>query len=284
MRAVGLLVAMTGTVAAGPRLEVTGEACAPDGLRAGVVAVTGDDRFGIGPGRIAIETARAGGGVVATVMVEDARGARVGPRRVDAPDCGALVDGLSLIVMMAVPARVAQAVDPSPPEEVAVVATPAPPARVDVLAGVAVSRPDAEVVVGTRWRDRARSLSVELGVQAPERVGVGAMGSVRLWQLGATVSPCGHRGAFAACAVGTVGVVIGTSQGLDAAHTAVAPIVSGGVRVAWEHRLGDRSTLRLHADVAAAATRASFEVDQLPVWTSDRVTAWLGIDVLARVP
>ncbi len=202
--------------------------------------------------------------VVATIVFDDGR-----QRVVRAASCGELLDSVTLIIAMALsaPVSVASAIRTSTAIETA--------SEHDLLvtgAGAWSSHNwQQAVLVGVRWRDGDRSLDAELRLDAPDRQSVTTTGSVDVWTSAASVSPCLHRGAFAGCAIATLGVIEGAGSGLADTRRAFTPLVAGGVRLAWEHPLSDRFTLRLQLDAEAALTTTRLDVDHMTVWTSDPV-------------
>jgi hypothetical protein len=153
-----------------------------------------------------------------------------------------------------------------------------------LLAGAGVTtteETDEQLIVGIRWRRAAQSLTGELRANAPADRHVG-MGQIHIWRSEVSLSPCLHVGGFGGCLVASLGTIRGSATGLTAGRSAFTPLVSGGLRVTWEHAVASRVVLRLHADLVAIATTTRFDVDHMPVWSSQPVEASAGIGFLMR--
>lgn len=142
----------------------------------------------------------------------------------------------------------------------------------------------AGVMIGARVQRGSASLGVELRADAPEQVSVGSLGQIDVVRAQLTVAPCLHATAFAGCMVASVGAFRGAGDGLVAARSAYAPVVAGGLRLAWEHAFTPRLGVRMHFDVDALATTTRFDVDRMTVWASPRFEAGTGIGIVAHFP
>lgn len=299
--AFGVAAIAAAPVAASPslRLATGGDACALDALPARVDALLGG--VAIDPDAravVRVEVARRDDRVTAAVTFEDADGGRRGPRRVEAASCDALLDALALVIAMGMPPDVpATAPPPAAPEPAAALELRAAPqrpatARPDAASELAVTAGGAAslssngwgqlLAVGLRWRHARHSLALELRLETPQAQAIGTMGTVEVAMTTIAAVGCRHTGDFAVCAALGAGEVRGSGAGLFDARAAVAPLISGGVRLAWEHEVwrGLRARLQVGADVSATTTQ--FDVDEMPVWTSSRVQAWAGAGMLAH--
>lgn len=140
------------------------------------------------------------------------------------------------------------------------------------------------VDLGARWRRGDGSLELDVSAVMPDRVQVTATGSVGVWSVAATAAPCLHVGPVAACALASVGAVVGEGAGLTDARRATTPLFALGGRLAAETAVSTRLSLRLRADVLGNVTASRFDVDGMTVWATDRVAAWLGADAILRFP
>jgi hypothetical protein len=145
---------------------------------------------------------------------------------------------------------------------------------------------EQSVEIGGRWRRGATSIGGEVGVQLPDHVAIdtGGSGDVRVWGATATVTPCLHIDAIAACGVVQAGAVVGEGRGIMNARTATTPLLAIGGRLAWETEMSPGVGLRVHLDGLVRASTSRFDVDGMTVWSTDRIGAWGGFDVLVQIP
>jgi hypothetical protein len=71
---------------------------------------------------------------------------------------------------------------------------------------------------------------------------------------------------------------------IDRPTSAVVPLVEAGARLAVIQQLGQHFFLNAHVDGLARLTRWTASLDQVPVWSSPRVAAAIGIDSGVRFP
>lgn len=214
-------------------------------------------------------------------------------RSVTADSCEALVDALGLVIAMALPeAERSVRTEPAPvrAEPLAVTAQlPIEPHRdvaleAYVSGGSSVSShgPRGLILLGARVRRASSSLALQLRVDAPEERVVTTHASIRVLRSELSLGPCLHRGRFAGCAAVTVGALRGEGIGLRSAETAYAPLVAGALRLVWEQPLSARIGVRAALETQLLVTSAQFEVDYMPVWTSQQVEASGGLGLVAR--
>jgi hypothetical protein len=109
-----------------------------------------------------------------------------------------------------------------------------------------------------------------------------AGGTVSAWAAALALAPCRHVGSFAACVVGSAGVLRGGAQGFAIARSTTLPTFSAGARAVWEQPVGERWWLRAGADFGAVIGRAHLLVDGNEAWVSPRINATLVIGAGAR--
>jgi len=224
-------------------------------------------------------------------------------------DCQELAQAIELALSIAIhPLLVAPRPSPEPPAEAAAAPFPSagpappsfPPAPPDVVSAPTVSRSrnyegrwglradaTAGLDLGFSYggalslglRRRSLSGALELHLLAPSAVDVGP-GSLRVWQWAVLLVPCGHRGEWAACLVGSAGMLYGRSEGFAVNGQSQSPFASAGARGAWEHAIfGDWLRLSVSLDLLAALTRNHFTLGSNDTWTTPPVAVSLGVGV-----
>jgi len=169
-----------------------------------------------------------------------------------------------------------------------VTATPSPPRRrafemrLGVRAQAAAGLDPGMGYAGTIHLGLKRawlSTGLELRVLAPSSLEVGR-GSLRVWQWAILLAPCAHRGAWAACLLGSAGMIYGRSEGLAINGQSSSASTAAGARGAWEYPLY-RESLRFCAtlDLAGALTRTHFTVAGTDAWATPPVGAVFGAGV-----
>jgi hypothetical protein len=273
VRSLVVLVLLCGHAVASPRIETRGDAC--DLTRMKIESPS--------DAHVLVETSVAGS---ATVTFDNGR-----QRVVSEPSCAELADAVALVIEVAladdrppVPAGVASvapaaavAIAPaSAPTEMAISATG--------VTGVSSHGWEQAVIAGARWRRDDVSLGTELRASAPDHEALTASAELAVWSAAASVVPCVHRSSFAGCATITAGFIWGSGSGLTDEQRATTPLLAGGLRLVWEHALTDRLALRLQLDAETALTTSRFDINQMAVWTSDRLALWGGAGVSAHFP
>ncbi len=98
----------------------------------------------------------------------------------------------------------------------------------------------------------------------------------------ASLAACGVRFRWSACAVGKVGDLRVRGQSVDVPLSASGLVVQTGVRVAFSQGVGHRTYLVAQAEGLGRLTRNTVTLDSMPVWTTPRFAALLGINVGVR--
>jgi len=101
-------------------------------------------------------------------------------------------------------------------------------------------------------------------------------------QFLASLAGCGVRSPWSLCAVGKVGELRVAGQGVDVSLTASGLMIQSGLRLAASHALGQRAYIIGHAEGLARLTHGTVVLDSMPVWSTPRFAALLGIDVAFR--
>jgi hypothetical protein len=283
---------------AGARLDVAPGACAlerlPDRVRA-----LGGAPDAAGARVVRVSTEADGDGVIARVSLDDTRGVRT----VRATDCAHLTEAVALVI------AVALARDPEPPPAppadapLPPIAPLAPPSN-SISARIATSprtplavaasfassigragdRWTETFAIGARVRRGARSLGLELAVQAPDRIAIGSSSHVEVSTTAITIAPCAHHGRALACALVSAGWLTGRGDGLMDARTITRPVIAAGARLGWEVPLSPRVDVTAQLGVRGNVTSTRFLVDQRPVWSSARVEAAAAVGLIAHFP
>ncbi len=277
VRCLLLLLLLVGTAMARPRLELTGSGCDLGSL---TIDATTD-------ALVHIEITTDGDQVSATITFEDGR-----KRAVHVASCAQLAESAALIIEMALSEHPAAEIHALAHIDsgLALTASSVVPTSTgfDVVAA-GVGGPSShgweeQLILGTRWKRAARSLGVELRLATPDHQRINTTAQIAVWTAALSVSPCLHRGAFAACVTATAGTIEGVAHGLGDGERAFTPLVAGGVRLTWEHALSGPYALRVQLDADAALITTRFDIDHMVVWTSDRMTFWGGAGVISHFP
>jgi hypothetical protein len=264
-----VLALLCGNAIASPHVELRGGACDLTAMKIESPSVA----------HVLVETSGSGS---ATVTFDNGR-----RRVVSAASCAELADAVALVIEVALAdepvARPVPVVVAAP--VVVVAATPTEMAiSVTAANGVSSHGWEQAVIAGARWRRDALSLGAELRASAPDHQALTGSAELAVWSTAASVAPCVHRGAFAGCATVTAGLTAGYGSGLTDEQRVLTPLLAGGLRLVWEHPLNDRFALRLQVDAEAALTTSRFDINQMAVWTSDRLAIWGGAGVSAHFP
>jgi hypothetical protein len=292
------LLVMGGTAAAQPvRLVVTSDSC--DHLA--------DKLSSIGT---FVDDAQASVRVVesdrtATVTIDDGDGHIAGPRVIHADSCEELAGSVAVVISMSLPA-IAALPEPQPlPKtdamKVVIAAVklkePVPQAHdAEIAARVEIDRPGAvqysatasmgiasavgmNIAAGIRLRWSDSSIAAEIFGTPPHEV---VDSHVSIERASIALAPCHHFGDVGACAVVRVGFDRGVGTGLMDARTAVVPLAELGPRLTWEHRLTDRFSGQLNAEVDLAVTTTQFDIDHVAVWRTSRFAGLAGAGVVLR--
>jgi hypothetical protein len=197
------------------------------------------------------------------------------------------------------PATTVSAPPPGPPSAVAsserpIPARPDAAARVqfdvgaDVLASAGVT---PAVTPGVSAFARARlhmwSLSLELRTDVPESkarsIDLGG-GSVEAWTMAGGVAPCMHLGYFAVCAVGWIGALQASGQGVDPPRSRTTLFLAVGARLGFEWPFSSVLALRAHVEGVANLYPPTLVLGSDPdkVWSAPPVAGTIGTGLAVR--
>jgi hypothetical protein len=146
------------------------------------------------------------------------------------------------------------------------------------LAPSAVALGRLFVTVG--WSRVALELGAEASVPSATHLANGT-GFSQQEVLGG-LAGCGMHRPWSACLVGKVGEMRVVGQAIDVPATSSALMVQGGLRLAMTQTLGRRLQVVAHGEGLAVLTRGVVTLDSMPVWTTPRFVALVGIDLGVR--
>ena len=146
------------------------------------------------------------------------------------------------------------------------------------LAPSAVALGRLFVTVG--WSRVALELGAEASVPSVTHLANGT-GFSQQEVLGG-LAGCGMHRPWSACLVGKVGEMRVVGQAIDVPATSSALMVQGGLRLAMTQTLGRRLQVVAHGEGLAVLTRGVVTLDSMPVWTTPRFVALVGIDLGVR--
>jgi hypothetical protein len=126
------------------------------------------------------------------------------------------------------------------------------------------------------WPHVAVELAAEASVPSTFRRADGAGFSQQVLLAG--LAGCGVSGRWSGCLLMKVGEIRVTGEDVDAPGTAAAPFLQTGLRLAAAQALGRRALIVVHADGLTPITRGVVTLDSMPVWTTPRVAAAVGLD------
>ncbi len=148
---------------------------------------------------------------------------------------------------------------------------PARPTIVEVFAGISTIFPGTEAgslglrAMRTVW---SAELSLDLGIPETKQ-------TVEVWRGGATVAVCRHLSLIGLCPIAHAGWIRGTET---------APLIAVGGRLEVELQIKHWLAVRTRFDGRVLVTSTAFEANGVTVYETPRAEAWLGIDVLLRIP
>jgi hypothetical protein len=152
-----------------------------------------------------------------------------------------------------------------------------------MLAGLGIS--STPIAVGRLFATVAwPHLAVELAgeVSAPSTTNRADGAGFSQEEFLASLAGCGVSGPFGLCAVGKIGELRVVGQGVDVALTASGLMIQSGLRATAAHTFGRRTYIIAHAEGLARLTEGTVTLDSMPVWTTPRFAALLGIDIAFR--
>lgn len=261
-----------------------------------------------------VEITRTGGEFHADLKLVDDRNLLRGGREISvtSTDCTAAIDAIGLTISLTIdpssllnpapsrPATVPQPevqpeVPPSSPQvsrEVQARAPRSPSERFSghIGAGAVASfgtAPDATLgptlFAGASWR--SLSLDVEGRADLPASGAVqGTSARVRSWLVVGSVVPCVHLGGPFGCVVLSGGSLGATSLGISMPRTDHAPWWGAGLRAGGELPLPGSLSLRVYAELIAALTRDTLNIDEAVAYTFSPWSGGLGAEIAWRFP
>jgi len=256
--------------------------------------------------RVVVQIARKEIGFDGRIRWTDADGRWVGDRRLTSrrSDCAEIAASLafSVAVQVQLLATLAPPEPPAPPppppdaSPEVVVPTPepappppepAPPVRrltYSVGLGPAVAlgvSPQTTGVARLFVSGRLTWVSLELGVDAAwpatqHQVGDAGFSLDRFAGGGAA---CGHARAFAACVIGTLGVLRARGTGVDTPASPAGLFSQAGARIAATLDFGGRYFAAARVDGLVMLSTWTVTLNKTAAWTTPRVGALIGVDV-----
>jgi hypothetical protein len=160
---------------------------------------------------------------------------------------------------------------------------PAITAGIGAAAGVGLS-PNLGAVgrlYGTlSWPHVAVELAAEASVPSTLHRADGAGFSQQVLLAG--LAGCGLNGRWSICLLGKVGEIRVAGEGVDTPGTLSRLFLQTGLRLGLTQALGRRAQLAVHGDGLASLTRGIVTLDSMPVWTTPRIAAAVGLDFGVR--
>jgi hypothetical protein len=136
--------------------------------------------------------------------------------------------------------------------------------------------------VGLRWNVMSFGLEGRADWPASGRVATG--GVVRVSLLSTSLVPCFHPRAFFVCAVGTLGSLQGSGDGLVTSQPDDALYGAVGFRGGFEVQFWGPMSFRAQLEALANLTRAELRVDGLEVWRAPPFSGLFGAGVVMVFP
>jgi hypothetical protein len=300
------------------RREAGTEAC-PSGedIRSRVLAHLGYDPFAAaGQGnerveQIALTITRVGMRVVARIERTGPSGAPEGTREFASAsgDCDELASTAAFAVAFAVDplhARdeplalsaptetAAQREPPAPPPPMSREApVPAPLARREPLRlrlgasalGLVGAEPSPTVgasgLVGAAWTRWSLDLEGRGDLAATTELARG--GTIHVHVLAGALIPCVAVGVLRGCAIGSIGVLRGRSEGLAMPAQADSLWAAAGLRMGMEVPVGGAVKVRALGELQGVLTRTTLETDGVAVWTTSPLAAAFGLGAVVEL-
>jgi hypothetical protein len=127
----------------------------------------------------------------------------------------------------------------------------------------------------------AGSIGVEGRFQAPASIEVDPGKRVSASLLSALLVPCAHAGPLMVCAIGAIGSLRGSSQGVDEAKKGSSLVAAAGGRVGVEAALPAPLSVRFFGEVLANLSSVTLELNHRPAWSSPSLAAAGGFALVA---
>ncbi|MET0792454.1 MAG: hypothetical protein ABW061_13115 [Polyangiaceae bacterium] len=126
------------------------------------------------------------------------------------------------------------------------------------------------------WPHASLQLAAEASLPSTIRRSDGAGVTEQLLLL--SVAGCEAIERWSACLVLDAGSVSLAGQDIDRPTSTRLPFVDAGLRAGFSQPLGRRAFLNAHADGLTVLSRWTARLDDVPVWTTPRFAAAIGID------
>jgi hypothetical protein len=97
-----------------------------------------------------------------------------------------------------------------------------------------------------------------------------------------SAAACGHASVFAACVIGTAGVLRARGSGVDAPASPVGWFSQAGGRLSATWDFADRYFASVRADGLVMLSPWTVTLNSMSAWTTPRVGGVVGVDVGAR--
>jgi len=246
---------------------------------------------------VVAEVKESQGGIEGRIEWADADGNKEGERRLVSTgrDCGEFIRGMTFAIAVQIQIlNSSVAASPTQPAAEVPVATanpeprgPVPPASRETLSlGMG---PTVDLGGAPSWSAGARlfgalrlsTLSLELGadVTLPVTLRRSDGTGFSTTTFGTTIAPCLHRGRFAFCGVGLLGLFRVQGFGVDDAHSPSSVTGKAGVRLAFDEPLSQRWAIAAHVDGLATLTPRTVYLNAIPVWTTPTFGLVVGLDL-----
>jgi len=139
------------------------------------------------------------------------------------------------------------------------------------------STPAGRLFFDVRWP----RVSIELAVDGtwPVTHQIPKMGGFELERASGTAAACGHASAFLGCVLATAGVLRAGGVGVDVPSTPMGAFYQLGARLGARFQFGTRYFAGARADGLWSPAPWTIDVNGVPMWTTPRLGAQIGVDV-----
>ncbi len=144
----------------------------------------------------------------------------------------------------------------------------------DAPVGEAGGALDFGVLFG-RW-----SLGVEGRIDVPGSAPEAGHGRVSSWLAAGGVTACADPWPLALCAIGEVGQLRASSEGVPVTRSASFAWLAAGARVGVSIPIERQVAVRVHSDVLADLDRPRVALNGVPAWTAPALAATFGADLV----
>ena len=130
------------------------------------------------------------------------------------------------------------------------------------------------------WSHVAVEVAAEASVPSTLHRADGAGVSQQVLLAG--LAGCGVNGRWSVCLLGKAGEIRVAGEGVDTPGTVSRLSLQTGLRLGLTQALGRRAQIVVHGDGLASLTRGIVTLDGMPVWTTPRIAAAVGLDFGVR--